>query len=148
PGLTIVALVQRGAGRRELTTHAIGIAGFVLGTWLLIRATGNPAQWIALAIGSYATFSWAQGLALRDPPTATLILRTRSWVMSVLGLSFLAFSTYGLAYFSAPFFIRYHDVPIGQLGFTLGGITAAFGFLGVALGGVAADAWRARNPRG
>ena len=55
---------------------------------------------------------------------------------------------YGLAYFSAPFFIRYHKVPIGQLGFTLGGITAAFGFLGVTLGGVLADFWRARNPCG
>jgi len=60
----------------------------------------------------------------------------------------LAFSTYGLGYFTAPFFIRYHGVPIGELGFTLGGITAAFGFLGVTTGGIAADYWRKRHPCG
>ena len=148
PGLTIVSLYRRGAGRRQIAINLLAVAGFAVATAALAVALGNLAQWIALALGFYATFSWAQGLALRDPPTATLILKTRSWVLTVLGLSLIAFSTYGLAYFSAPFFIRYHEVPIGQLGLTLGGITAAFGFLGVTLGGLLGDSWRTRNPRG
>ena len=96
----------------------------------------------------YATFSWGQSLFLRDPPTAVLILKSRAWVLFVLGVSLFSFSMYGMAYFTAPFFIRNHDVPIGELGFTLGGITAAAGFLGVTLTGVLADFWRAHDPRG
>ena len=148
PGLTVLSLYQSGAGPRQIAGNlgtALGLAALAA---VLVMTLGNPPQWIALAIGVYATISWAQGLALRDPPTATLILKTRSWVLVVLGLSLLAFSGYGIGYFSAPFFIRYHDVPIGRLGFTLGGITAAFGFLGITTAGVFADYWRARNPRG
>jgi MFS family permease len=148
PGFTIHNLYRLGAGRREIAINLFAVLGLAAVAWALVATLGNAPQWIALAIGVYATISWAQGLTLRDPPAAALILRTRSWVLGVMGLSLLAFSTYGLAYFSAPFFIRYHEVPLGRLGFTLGGINAAFGFLGVATGGVIADAWRARNPRG
>ncbi len=148
PGFSIVNLYRRGASRKALIANVVALIGFSLAAWLFIGIFDNPAQWIALAIGFYATMSWAQGLALRDPPTATLILKSRAWVLFVLGISLLGFSTYGLAYFTAPFFIRYHSVPIGELGFTLGGITAAFGFLGVTTGGFAADYWRARHPCG
>ena len=148
PGLSVFNLYRRGASRRALAGNLLALLGLALVAWALIRTLGNPAQWIALAIGFYATVSWAQGLVLRDPPTATLILKSRSWVLFVLGISMLAFSTYGLGYFTAPFFIRHHGVPIGELGFTLGGITAAFGFLGVTTGGIAADYWRKRHPCG
>ncbi len=148
PGLTLLSLRQRGAGPRHFAVNLGAALGLAVLTWALVASIGNPAQWVALAIGVYATISWAQGLALRDPPAAALILRTPSMVNVVLGLAFLAFSGYGLGYFAAPFFIRHHDVAIGNLGFTLGGITAVFGFLGITLGGVLADLWRARNPRG
>ena len=148
PGLTLVSLHRLGAGRREIGVNLLVVGALAIVAWRLVETLGNPAQWVALAIGFYATFSWGQGLALRDPPTAALILKTRSWMLGVLGFSLLAFSFYGFNYFSAPFFIRYHEVPIGDLGFALGGITALFGFLGVTLGGVVSDAWRARNPRG
>ena len=130
PGLSIVNLYRRGASRRAIAGNLLAAIILSFAAWSLTRTFANPAQWIALAIGFYSTISWGQGLALRDPPTAALILKSRSWVLFVLGISLLGFSTYGLAYFTAPFFIRYHAVPIGELGFTLGGITAAFGFLG------------------
>ena len=148
PGLTLVNLSRCGGGARAIAINLGAGLGLALCTWGLTAILGNPAQWIALALGFYATVSWAQALALRDPPAAALMLASRSWVLAVLGVSLLAFTAYGFGYFSAPFFIRYHNVPIGQLGFTLGGITAGFGFLGVTLGGIGADAWRARNPRG
>ena len=148
PGFTLFNLYRLGAGRVEIVRNLLALMGLMLSGWALVEYFGHPAQWIALVIGFYATISWAQALALRDPPAATLIIKTRSWVFVVLGLSLLGFSFYGLAYFTAPFFIRYHNVPIGQLGFTLGGITAAFGFLGVTLGGVLADFWRTHDPCG
>jgi len=148
PGLTFWNLHRLGATRAAMAGNLMTLFGLFVGAWLLHQMLGNPAQWYALAIGFYASVSWAQGLVLRDPPTAALILGSRSWVAFVLGISLMAFSTFGLSYFTAPFFIRYHNVPIGELGFTLGGITAAFGFLGCTLGGVLADYWRLRNPRG
>ena len=148
PGLTLVSLTRLGAGRRIIAANLLAFIALGLSAWALDRTLGNPAQWYALAIGFYATLSWGQGLGLRDPPAAQLILRSRAWIFFVLGLSLMAFSTYGLAFFTAPFFIRYHAVPIGELGFTLGGITAAFGFLGATLGGILADFWRVRHPCG
>ena len=148
PGLTLYNLRRLGAGPRAMALNVGAALMLALAAWGLVVLLGNPAQWVALAIGVYATFSWAQGLALRDRPAAELILRTPSMTFTLLGLSMLAFSTYGLNYFLAPFFIRYHDVPIGELGFTLGGITAAFGFLGVTVSGIVADAWRKHDVRG
>ena len=148
PGLTWLNLIRLNASTSMLVANITAMLGLGLAGWAMIAILGNPAQWIALAVGFYATFSWGQSLQLRDPPTAALILGSRSWVLFVSGIALFSFSMYGLAYFTAPFFIRYHDVPIGDLGFTLGGITAASGFIGVTITGALADYWRARDPRG
>jgi len=148
PGLTIFNLRRRGASHSVIVANICAFVALGAAAWAMDIALGNPAQWYALAIGFYATLSWGQSLFLWDRPTAALILKSRAWVLFVLGLSLLAFSTFGLAFFTAPFFIRYHGVPIGELGFTLGGITAACGFLGATLGGALADYWRARHPCG
>ncbi|MGB1884019.1 MAG: spinster family MFS transporter [Gammaproteobacteria bacterium] len=148
PGLTLVNLKRLGATRRVVALNLIVLVGLGAVAWVMIATVENTAQWIALAVGFYATFSWGQSLFLRDPPTAVLILKSRAWVLFVLGVSLFSFSMYGMAYFTAPFFIRYHDVLLGELGFTLGGITAAAGFLGVTMTGVLADFWRAHDPRG
>jgi MFS family permease len=148
PGLTLINLTRLGASKRVLAINIATLLGLAMLAWGMIIALGNAAQWVALAIGFYATFSWGQSLLLRDPPTAALIIKTRSWVLFVLGIASFSFSMYGLAYFTAPFFIRYHHVSIGELGFTLGGITAAAGFMGVTITGALADYWRARDPRG
>jgi MFS family permease len=148
PGLSIANLVRLGATPLTIACNGLTFVGLACGAWWLTRLFGNAPQWIALAIGFYATTSWAQGLVLRDPPTAQLILGSKAWVLFVLGLSLLAFSTFGLAFFTAPFFIRYHNVPIDELGFTLGGITAGFGFIGATSGGALADLWRKYHPCG
>ena len=148
PGLTVWNLVARGATRRDLGWNLGAALLLALCAGLMIHGFGNPAQWVALGLGVYATVSWGQALRLRDPPAAALILRSPSLLLVTSGVSMLAFSGYAVGYWTAPFFIRFHDVPIENLGFALGGIMAAFGFLGITVGGVAADAWRRRNPRG
>ena len=148
PPLTVVNLIRLGAGRGALFLNLVAALVFGAAAWALVRLTGDAAQWIALGIGFYATASWVQGLALRDRPAAALILHTKTLMWAVAGLSMLAFAGYGFGYWTAPFFVRFHAVPLDRLGLILGGIVAVFGFLGVTLGGIWADAWHRRNPRG
>jgi hypothetical protein len=124
---------------------AIGLAGMA---WVCTRVTGDVAQWAALGVGVYATVSWMQAIALRDPPAARLILRTPSLRFACFGFSLLSFTGYGLGYWMAPFFMRFHAVSAADAGLVLGGTAAAAGWLGVTFGGVFADRWRQRTRRG
>jgi MFS family permease len=148
PPLTIWSLLQSGAGARGVAWNLAAAALLAFAAAALVAATGDTAQWVAMAIGLYAAVSWAQGLGLRDRQSAALILGTPTlrWIAVALGL--LAFTGYGVGYWTTPFFLREHGIPVERAGLLLGGTAAAAGWLGVTLGGVLADAWRRRTPRG
>jgi MFS family permease len=148
PPLTLWHLLATGAGRRAWAGNLGAATALAAAAWTLVRATGDTLQWSALAVGLYAAFSWSQALARRDPPSARLILGTPALRWLALGFALLAFTGYGIGYWTPPFFLRVHDVPIGRVGLLVGATAAAAGWLGVALGGWLADAWRARTPRG
>ena len=59
-----------------------------------------------------------------------------------LGFSFLAFTGYGVGFWTAPFIQRIHGVSAAESGLVLGGTAAAAGWIGVTAGGVLADRWR------
>jgi MFS family permease len=137
-----------GAGATALAANlgaAIAITGvaFALTHWL-----GNPVQWLALGIGSYAAVSWAQALARRDPVCFTLMFRTPAMRYAIACFAFLAAAGYGLSFWMMPFFIRVHGVPEAQAGVIIGGLHAAAGWVGVNLGGVLADRLRERTLNG
>ncbi|MBW2281706.1 MAG: MFS transporter [Deltaproteobacteria bacterium] len=147
PGFSLLALRDAGAPARLRVANvaaggAIVAAGVLLTAWL-----GNPAQWIALGIGLYCAVSWIQGLALRDAPTFALTFRTPSLVYSCLGFSFIAFTGYSIAFFTAPYFVRYHGISLTEIGAVLGLTSAVGGFIGVTLGGVMADRFLERTRR-
>src|ERR1700687_4668820 len=146
PPLTLIHLALRGAGRPAILTNLGAAAGVAAGAALLTYSLGTPAQWIALGIGLYATISWGQSLGLRDRPALALIFNTPSLRYAALGFSLLAFTGYGIGFWTPPFFIRIHKVSEAQAGLVLGGTAAAAGVLGWALGGVGADRWRLRAP--
>ncbi len=148
PPFTFVHLLLEGAPRGVLATNAGAALACAAGAALLTRLLGTPAQWIALAIGLYAAFSWTQALALRDRPAFALILRTPSLVAANLGFSFLAFTGYGLGFWIAPFVVREHGVNEAEVGLVLGGTAAVAGWLGVTLGGILADRWHRMRPDG
>ena len=148
PPLTLWTLSKVGAGARGIAINLAAIAVLAAAATGLIAWTGDTAQWIAMAIGIYAAFSWAQGLHLRDRQSAALILGTPTLRWSALGFGLLAFTGYGVGYWTTPFFLRVHGISVEQAGLVLGGTAAASGWLGVAIGGVLADAWRRRSPRG
>ena len=147
PPFTLVYLARAGASRAVLGTNLASVAGIAVGATALVLLIGNPSQWIALGIGLYAAISWAQGLALRDAPTAAMVLGTPSLRYAALGFALLAFVGYGLGFWTPPFFVRVHGVDEREAGMVLGGTAAAAGWLGTALGGVWADRWRLTSAR-
>src|SRR5262249_32291742 len=148
PPFGIARLALVGAGGRRIAANLAAALGIARAPAALVRASGDTAQWSALAIGLYAAVTWAQSLALRDRPAAALILGTASLRWTGLGLALLAFTGYGVGYWVTPFFLRVHHLPIERAGFALGGTAAAAGWLGITPGGVLAAAWRRRDPRG
>jgi len=115
---------------------------------VLTRLVGTPVQWIALGVGIYAAFSWAQTLARRDPVGFALIFRTPSLRLASLAFAFLAFTGYGLGFWTPPFFVRMHGVAEGRAGLVLGATSALAGWLGATIGGLTADRWRQVTPNG
>ena len=142
PGSSLLSLHRAGGGTRELLVNGVGLVVIAGTAGALIFALGTPAQWIALGIGLYAAFCWAQGLALRDPAAFAMIFRTRSLVYACLGFSFLAFTSYGIGAFGPPFFMRIHGVSASQVGTVVGLTAAAGGWLGITMGGLLCDRLR------
>jgi len=146
PPLTVLHLVRRRAGAAQLRLNLAVAALATLAGLGLTLLLGSPAQWIALGVGVYAAFSWAQAMRLRDPGAFDIIFGTPTLRISALGFSLLAFTGYGLGFWVAPFFLREHGVGEAQAGLLLGGSAAVTGWLGVTLGGVWSDRWRTTQP--
>lgn len=120
----------------------INIAGAVFVALLgvaLFRWLGNWPQWLALGIGAYAVFSWAQSIRHRDPPTFALVWGTPSFVMAVMAFGLISLIGYSIGFWSAPYAMRTFGINAATAGLFIGGGGAAGGFLGVILGGHVAD---------
>jgi len=148
PPVTLLTLYLSGAGARGLAWNVLAGALLAATAAALVMLTGDTLQWVALATGVYAAVSWLQSVARRDPPTAELVFRTPSLRLAAIGCALLAFTGYGVGYWTPPFFLRHHAVSLSELGVVLGGLSAAGGWLGVTLGGLLADRWRRRGPAG
>jgi hypothetical protein len=148
PPLTLWHLRASGAGNVVIITNLSVAAIIAVAAWLLTAWTGDAPQWIALGVGLYAAVSWAQAVTLRDPPSAHLILHTRSLRWACVGFSFLAFTGYGIGYWVPPYLMRYHGASASEVGLIAGGASAAAGWLGVTCGGLLADRWRGHTPNG
>lgn len=167
PGFTFFGAAARGA-KGLAVNIAVFIASFVIahlitvtlqsGEGVIVSALGSvigvdlPAitdQWLLLAIGYYAVFSWASALRVRDYPTFALTWGSPAFLCTILGYGTVAFMAYSASYWGAPYAERvFEGVTKSELGFWLGGGGAAGGFLGVILGGRMADALLLRTPSG
>ncbi|HKI73078.1 MAG TPA: MFS transporter [Pseudomonadales bacterium] len=148
PGFNLVTLTTAGGGAKGIGINLVAGIAIALVAWLLIKLTGTPAQWIALGVGLYATFSWAQNLAISDPATFAMIFKSRTVLLTVIGFPSIAFTTYGLGFWGPPFFQRVHHVSASQAGTILGLSAAVGGWAGVTLGGVLADKLREKYQLG
>jgi MFS family permease len=148
PPFTLWQIWREGAGARGVALNLAVAGAIALGVAVLVRGLGSPEQWISLGIGVYAAVSWASALRRRDPVTAALLLRTPSLRWVALGFSLLAFTSYAFAGWTPPFFVRVHGRPTAEVGTVLGLTGMVAGMIGVALGGVLADALRQRSRTG
>jgi len=144
PPLTLVSLWLAGAGPGGIARNLAGALAIALGAAALVIATESLAQWVALGIGFYGAFSWAQGLRLRDAPAFALIFGTPALLFAGIGFACIAFVTYG--FWGAPYFIRRYGVSASEVGLYLGLAAALGGWIGVTLGGVVSDALKQRTP--
>lgn len=146
PPLTVWSLFRTGAGQRAIARNLGFAAGLAAAAWALIAWLGNPAQWIALAIGLYAFVSWVQSLAARDRPAFEMIFRSRALVYGIIGFSWIAVVTNGFGFWAAAFFIRVHGVSAGEAGTVLGLTGAVGGLIGINAGGIISDRLKPRTP--
>ena len=147
PPFTLWSLWQSGLGAKGLVTNLAIAGACALGAWVLIGALGSAPQWIALAIGLYAFFSWLQGLKRRDGAAYSMIYGSRAVVLGMIGFAWIAFVGYGIGFWVPPFFQRMHGVSAAQAGTVLGLSAAIGGWLGVTAGGIFSDWLRRRTPR-
>lgn len=146
PPLTLLS-----AGMRGNRALAVNLAAALLiggAAAVLIRLTGSTLQWVAVGIGAYAVFSWASALKERDPPAFRLIWGTPAFLYTTLGYGLIAFQSYAVSFWAAPYVERVLGASKSEAGFWVGGPGALAGFLGVIAGGRIADHLRKTNPAG
>ncbi|WP_293881412.1 MFS transporter [Sphingomonas sp.] len=146
PPFTLIGAARRGMRALIVNIAMLAVVSVVVAG--LIGVTHSTAQWIAVGGGVYAVFSWASALRDRDPPAFRLIWGTPAFLYVTLGYGLIAFVSYGISVFAAP----YAESALGQskttIGLFLGGGAMAGGFIGVVSGGRIADAWKERKPWG
>lgn len=161
PPFTLIGATLRGV--RALALNLVGLAffgGAALGLSQLVPASANlipgfadgsfmiSDQWLFLAVGYYAVFSWAMGLKARDLPTFRLTWGSPAFLCVILGYGAVAFMAYANSYWGAPYAERMLGASKSELGLLLGAPGAVAGFLGVVLGGRVADFLHQRRPNG
>jgi len=146
PPFTFISALIR--GRKALLTNVTAAVVIALSAGLMSYVTGNSLQWIAVGIGYYAVFSWAHSLRERDFPTFKLIWGNPAFLYTILGYGMVAFASYSVSFWAAPYAERVLGASKSTLGLLIGGGGAVGGFLGVIIGGRVSDWLRERNPGG
>ncbi|MEP3052305.1 MAG: MFS transporter [Erythrobacter sp.] len=152
PPFTLIGAAARGA--TAFLTNVLGLVIFAVLAVVLshhVPATASiltgigesnfaiSDQWLFLAIGYYAVFSWAMGLKSRDLPTFRLTWGSPAFMSVILGYGTISLIGYTAAYWGAPYAERALGADKSDLGWYLGAPSALAGFVGVILGGRVAD---------
>ncbi|HEX4735962.1 MAG TPA: MFS transporter [Allosphingosinicella sp.] len=160
PPLTLVTAARRG----DLTANLAVLGIIAAAAAALIHLTGtraDVAQWIAYGLGAYAVFSWIQSLRRRDLPAFRLIWGCPNVVMLTAAIGSIAFITYAVAVWTPPYALRtFYATPgdparilrgataLEEVSLIVGWSAAVAAATGVIVGGIVADRWRRRDPRG
>ena len=163
PPFTLIGAARNGVAALSANLFALlVVAGIVMGlvametsgeAWSL-SAAWSPvrisvfAQWAAVGIGVYAVYSWATALRRRDTPTFGLIVGTPAFLCVVVAYGFNAFLAYATSYVAPSYAHANWGLGASEIGINIGAPAMLAGFLGVTLGGMAADRLRRRYATG
>ena len=160
PPFTLIGAASGGV--KALTRNLIGlllVAACVWGVIAIEAAWAAPAkwplvrgsvivQWAAVGVGAYAVFSWASALRRRDLPTFRLVVGTPAFLCVVVAYGLNAFLAYATASVAPSYAALTWHYSLAQVGIYVGAPAMLSGFLGVTLGGIAADRLRSARPTG
>ena len=135
-------------GLKPLVYNLFGAACAALFAVVCTRLFHDTEEWVALAVGGYATFSWIQSLRHRDRATYTLIFGTPTYMSAVIAFGLLSFVGWSVGFWAPPYAIRVLHVSPAEVGLIMGTIAAAGGWGGGVLGGRVADIFLKNNPAG
>ncbi|WP_262689579.1 spinster family MFS transporter [Kordiimonas aestuarii] len=79
--------------------------------------------------------------------TLKFVWRLKSFPYIAFGCAMSAFVSYGTSNFMPSFMVRYHQIPLGEIGLILGLVTGGGGIIGTFLGGALTDKFGAKDPR-
>lgn len=144
PGFSLFALYQAG-GIRAVAMNMICASGVVALFYGLYVLMPTLLQWIALGIGVYITITWIHFQKLTDPACYGMMFKSKAFMAATVGFPAISFVTYGIGFWSPPFMQRFHGETISDAGLYLGLGSAIGGFIGIVLGGVIADHFRAKT---
>lgn len=142
PIFNLVGLYRNGPGIKAVAANMAGLILIALIAWLLILATSDLAQWVALGFGVYVAFGWAQNLRYSDTATFHMMFHSKTFMFAVCGFPFLSFVTYGLGFWGPPYAQRAFDASASEAGTVMGLCIALGGWIGVTAGGFLADKLR------
>jgi len=145
PPVSVVLMARRGG---PWTLNLLAGAGVALVALVLSRWSGNWQQWVAVGFGALVAITYAQLLRQMDPPAYALIFKTKSLALATIGFSLLAFNGYAILFWIPAFYVRYHGLPLSEIGLVIGLISSIAGLVGVTLGGLLADRFKRRSPAG
>ena len=145
PGINLIDLKNDGGSVAANALYALLIAA---SAWVLTLLTGNPAQWIALGIGTYIVITWVQSLAVRDPATYNMTLKSKAFVYMLIAVPIKGVVIYAMGFWVAPLLLRIEGSNPTEVGMYIGLSTAIGGFTGVILGGVVGDVLKRKHPCG
>lgn len=144
PGLSLIALFRAG-GVRAVALNIIYANAVIALFYGLYVVMPTLLQWIALGIGVYITVTWIHYQKLTDPACYGMMFKSKAFLASTVGFPAISFVTYGIGFWSPPFMQRFHGETIADAGLYLGVGSAVGGFIGIVLGGIIADHFRAKT---
>ena len=145
PVFNLVGLRREGA---SMSLNLIVASAITIIAMLLAWLTDNIAQWVALGIGVYLSFCWAQSLKSRDPVTYHMIFGSKAMRYTMIAFPTISFVTYGIGFWTPALMLRVHETNPAEVGMYLGLGGATGGLLGITLGGIFADWAKKKHPAG
>jgi MFS family permease len=136
------------AGKQTIISNMVILLLIICCVSLLIKVTGDMAQWCILGFGVYAATCWVQNLKNSDPVAYGMIFQCKSMRYLLCGFPIFTFVSYGFPFWIPSFYQRFHGISPAETGTIVGLSMVVGGCLGTILGGVFADLLRKKFARG